>query len=74
VRIQGLMSEKVNLSCEYSAVELLAETINSSSEKISFLALGPLTNLAELFLTYPDLVQKIDRIYIMGGHSKFLET
>lgn len=45
----------------------LYEIIKSSQEKVSILALGPLTNIALLLLTYPDIKDKIERILIMGG-------
>lgn len=52
---------------ENNAVELLAATIQASPQNVTFLALAPLTNLAELFLRYPHLIQKVEKIYIMGG-------
>ncbi len=66
-KIKDFVNENINLSYECNAVELLAAKINASPEKITFLALGPLTNLAELFFKHPDLFQKINKIYIMGG-------
>ncbi len=50
-----------------SAIELLSEQINASSENITLLTLGPLTNIAEALQAEPALIDKIDRIYIMGG-------
>lgn len=50
-----------------SAVELLTTTIETSPDKTMILALGPLTNLAELLQGSPDLRDKIEMIYIMGG-------
>jgi inosine-uridine nucleoside N-ribohydrolase len=50
-----------------SAVELLTTTIQSSPEKVTILTLGPLTNLAETLLTTPELKNKIEMVYIMGG-------
>lgn len=52
---------------ELTAVELLASAIQSSPGKITLLALGPLTNIAETLQKYPTLVEDIDMIYIMGG-------
>lgn len=45
----------------------LYETIKNSETKVSILALGPLTNIALLLLTYPEIKEKIDSILIMGG-------
>ena len=50
-----------------SVVELLIATLQSSSAKMTILTLGPLTNLAELLQGSPDLRDKIEMIYIMGG-------
>ena len=49
------------------AVEVLAEEIQRSERKVSIVALGPLTNLAELFDPHPELVTRVERIYSMGG-------
>lgn len=66
-RIKDFVTEEVDLTCKYSAVELLAETLRMNPDKITVLALGPLTNLAELFNKYPTLFHKIEKLYIMGG-------
>jgi inosine-uridine nucleoside N-ribohydrolase len=50
-----------------SAVELLTTTIQSSPESVTVLTLGPLTNLAEALQNTPELKDKIEMIYIMGG-------
>ena len=50
-----------------SAVELLKTTIQSSPDKTTILALGPLTNLAEALQATPKLKDNIEMIYIMGG-------
>ncbi|NWG07042.1 MAG: nucleoside hydrolase [Chloroflexi bacterium] len=50
-----------------SAVELLAITLQSSPDKMTILTLGPLTNLAEALQAEPELKDKIEMIYIMGG-------
>ena len=50
-----------------SAVELIANTIQDSDGDLEIIALGPLTNLAEVFLTDPSLAEDIKQIYIMGG-------
>jgi pyrimidine-specific ribonucleoside hydrolase len=50
-----------------NAVELLRNTIESSPEKTTILALGPLTNIAELFKLNPDLLKKVEKLHIMGG-------
>ncbi|MGM0468070.1 MAG: nucleoside hydrolase [Promethearchaeati archaeon] len=52
---------------EIKAIELMYQTIDSSSEKIILLAIGPLTNIGNLLQKYPQVKEKIERIYIMGG-------
>lgn len=49
------------------AVELIYDLLMKSSQKVTLLAIGPLTNLALLFNKYPDALEKIERIAVMGG-------
>ncbi len=46
---------------------LLADMIRFAPEKVTLLTLAPLTNIAEVLIAYPELVDKIEMIYIMGG-------
>ena len=39
----------------------------NSDEKITLVALGPLTNIALLLRSYPEVINKIEMITIMGG-------
>lgn len=50
-----------------SAVPALCAWLEASSEPRDILALGPLTNIATLITTRPDLVPKIRRLVWMGG-------
>ena len=50
-----------------SAVELMAKTISASSEPVTIVATGPLTNVGALLILHPELKPKIARISIMGG-------
>ena len=50
------------------AVEFLEELLEK--EKISIIALGPMTNLASLFLKRPDLIEQIDELVSMGVSFK----
>ena len=50
-----------------NAVELLSSAIEAAPHKATILAEGPLTNLAEALQAKPDLVEKIEMVYIMGG-------
>lgn len=50
-----------------SAVEFLAKKLEESEEPVVLVPTGPLTNIATLILCYPHLVEKIDKIVLMGG-------
>lgn len=49
------------------AVDFLAQKLNDAPEPIDFVATGPLTNLALLFLKYPAVIAKIRMLTWMGG-------
>lgn len=50
-----------------NAVTFLHKKIQQSSELITIVATGPLTNIALLFKTFPDVKDSIDKIVLMGG-------
>jgi len=49
------------------AVELLTSVIEAAPNKATILTEGPLTNMAEALQARPDLVNKIEMVYVMGG-------
>ncbi|HEY7582672.1 MAG TPA: nucleoside hydrolase [Acidimicrobiia bacterium] len=49
------------------AVDFLAEKISASDEPVTLVPVGPLTNIAVLLNSYPDLGSQIARIVLMGG-------
>jgi pyrimidine-specific ribonucleoside hydrolase len=49
------------------AVDLLTQIVETSSQPVHVLALGPLTNLGEALQTRPALAQRLAMITIMGG-------
>ncbi|MCE0722842.1 MULTISPECIES: nucleoside hydrolase [Legionella] len=53
-----------------SAVQLMYDTLMSSDEKITIVATGPLTNIAQLVSVHPDCIEKIEKVVIMGGAVK----
>jgi pyrimidine-specific ribonucleoside hydrolase len=55
------------LPLEVDYLSFLRETIISSFEKVSIVALGPLTNIAGLLTRYPELGGRIEEISMMGG-------
>ncbi len=54
---------------EKNSVEAMKEILQESDEKITLVTIGPLTNIATLFLAYPKVKEKIEKIVIMGGSS-----
>lgn len=59
---------------EERAVEAMAKTLYESEEPITIVAVGPLTNVAMLIRTFPNLKHKIEKISIMGGTCHFILT
>ncbi|MBQ3419078.1 MAG: nucleoside hydrolase [Erysipelotrichaceae bacterium] len=71
-----LPDPEVELS-ELSAVELMANVLRESDEKVTIVATGPQTNVASLLLAHPELKDKIEAISIMGGgleHGNWTST
>jgi len=57
-----------DVSVSDSAIDLMRTVFeNSEKEKITIVATGPLTNIADLIKQYPALLNKIENIVIMGG-------
>ncbi len=48
------------------AAAYMAKVLEEQDEKVTIVALGPLTNVAILLLSRPDLAPKIDKIVFMG--------
>lgn len=55
---------------QMNAVNLLAQTLQQSPTPVDILAIGPLTNIAQLLQKYPAVKNKIHQIYFMGGSIK----
>ncbi|MHA1269577.1 MAG: nucleoside hydrolase [Candidatus Helarchaeota archaeon] len=49
------------------AIDLISQIILEYPNKISLISLGPLTNIAILFLKYPNIIDYIKELTIMGG-------
>jgi len=49
------------------AIELMAKTLRESTEKITLVVTGPMTNAALFLSVYPELKTKLERIAFMGG-------
>lgn len=50
-----------------SAVDLLTAKILSLPDKVTILALGPFTNLAETLQSAPEIKENVAMVYLMGG-------
>lgn len=50
-----------------TAVELMAQQLRLSSAPVTLVPSGPLTNIALLLASHPELHHKIERIVLMGG-------
>lgn len=55
------------VTAQHDSVELFTSTIQDSPQNMTVLALGPLTNVGAALEATPDLINKIEMIYIMGG-------
>ncbi|MEG1458475.1 MAG: nucleoside hydrolase, partial [Acetivibrio sp.] len=49
------------------ALDLMVQMLSTSEEKITIVATGPLTNIAILLLSHPELKEKVESIVFMGG-------
>lgn len=49
------------------AVELLADVVEASDQRVEILTLGPLTNVAALLEAVPSAAERIERLIVMGG-------
>lgn len=54
---------------EGGALRLIAETLEASSEPVTLLPVGPLTNIALFLKVHPELTPKIREIVSMGGSA-----
>jgi pyrimidine-specific ribonucleoside hydrolase len=52
-----------------SAVELLRDLIENSSDPVTIVPLAPLTNIALFLRAFPETAKKIHRIVLMGGSA-----
>ncbi len=59
--------DAVSKPVDMPAIDLMRKVIMESEEKITLIPTGPLTNIAMLFLAYPEVKEKIEQISLMGG-------
>ena len=59
--------EPSNKSKKENAVDVIISLIKDNPHEIEIIAIGPLTNIAEVFKKDPDTFKLIKNLYIMGG-------
>jgi pyrimidine-specific ribonucleoside hydrolase len=52
-----------------SAVDLLRDLLRGADRKITLVSLAPMTNIAMLLRSYPDVLEQVERIVVMGGSA-----
>lgn len=65
----GLLPYPVTLPKNANAVEVIAKLISESPDLVSIISTAPLTNIAILLLSHPELKEKIDSVIFSGGAS-----
>lgn len=63
------LSDPVHVEVESDAVDYMAALIRKEETKVTIVSLGPLTNIASLIISYPELRRRIDGIAMMGGSA-----
>ncbi len=61
---------EITENIEDNAVQTMVRILRESEEKVILFPIGPLTNIASLILCYPELLNKIQCISLMGGAFK----
>ena len=70
--IGGVVLPQSNLKLDpRHAIDLIADILNESEDKVTVIATGPLTNIGLFLRRYPELKNKIDSISLMGGSVGF---
>ena len=68
--MDGPIIEEITMDfVKQNGVEFLRDKLLSESEKVTIVALGPLTNIALLLKMYPEVKERIECIAIMGGSA-----
>ncbi|MDO5110688.1 MAG: nucleoside hydrolase [Clostridia bacterium] len=66
-----VLPEPAQKPLSIDASQLMAQVLEQSDEPVTIVPTGPLTNVASLLLSRPDLKPKIARISLMGGGIAF---
>jgi len=61
--------ETTKKALEKNAIDAMREVLLNSDDKITIVPIGPLTNIALLLATFPEVKENIEEIVLMGGSS-----
>lgn len=68
--MDGPIVDKITMDfVKQNGVEFLRDKILSQDDKVTIIALGPLTNIALLLKMYPEVKERIECIALMGGSA-----
>lgn len=67
--MENPLPKPVTKPLDISAVEFMARTLRDSEEPVTLVPVGPMTNVATLILTHPELLPKIREVVLMGGST-----
>lgn len=62
--------DEIDLAKEGNVLDEMYKIITEFEHEIVLVPIGPLTNIAKLMMLYPDVVDKISKISLMGGGLK----
>ncbi|BES65043.1 pyrimidine-specific ribonucleoside hydrolase RihA [Gottschalkiaceae bacterium SANA] len=62
--------EEVSMPKKENAIEVIQSVLEESDEKVTIIAIGPLTNIALFVSQYPEMSKRIQEIVIMGGAAR----
>jgi len=61
------VKKKISNRESYGAVEAMRDVILHNPNQITIVSVGPVTNVAKLFMQYPEVIDKIKRVVLMVG-------
>jgi inosine-uridine nucleoside N-ribohydrolase len=67
--LKSLQYEDIKISGSLSPLRII-ELVKKYPNEINLLCLAPLTNIAAAYMLYPDIINKVKFVYIMGGTTK----
>lgn len=61
------VTKKIANKANYGAIEAMRDCILSNPNQIELVSVGPVTNIANLFTTYPEVIDLVKRVVLMVG-------